>query len=63
MMSNMRILVQAEMFYTYPDVLITPDKPTRADNCDDVVVDPILIAEVRFKSLRAYDRSAKFKIF
>lgn len=62
MMSNMRILVQAEMFFTYPDVLVTPDKPTVADNCDDVVVDPILIAEVMFKSSRAYDRGDKFKL-
>ena len=54
--SDVKLELQADNFYVYPDVLLTCDKE---DNDTYLVKKPSLIVEVLSKSTETYDRSTK----
>ena len=61
--SNMRVLVQARDFYTYPDMVAICDKPTLTDTKMDTLTNPTVLFEVLSPSTEAYDRGRKFESY
>ena len=59
--SDLRLKVQATGLYTYPDLSVICGPLEFADEQDDVVINPTLIAEVLSDSTEAYDRGKKFE--
>ena len=57
-MENVRLAVQDDFHYTYPDVVVTCDPADRRDAY--LIRQPILIVEVLSTSTADYDRSRKF---
>jgi Uma2 family endonuclease len=60
--SDLRLRVTPD-FYTYPDVMVICGKDQVADEDEDTVLSPILIAEVLSESTRDYDRGRKFQYY
>ena len=56
---NIRVLIAADRFYTYPDVM-TVSGSAVADNQNDTILNPALIAEVFSPSTEMQDRGFKF---
>jgi len=61
--SDMRILVQDEGLYTYPDVSVVCGKLEFDPKSKTTITNPLLLVEVLSPSTRAYDRGAKFKFY
>lgn len=61
--SDMRIWIPARNVYTYPDLTMTLYPSQTQPGRDDVVMNPVLVAEVLSKSTQAYDRGEKFAIY
>ncbi len=61
--SDMRLLVEANGLYTYPDVMVVCGKPQFLKGRNDTVINPILIVEVLSPSTHAYDRVKKFSMY
>lgn len=57
--SDMRVWTPSGL-YTYPDVSISGDQPQFEPGRRDILLNPLLIAEVLSPSTEAYDRGAKF---
>ena len=57
-MEDVRLAVQDEFHYTYPDVMVSCDPGDRRDPY--LVRQPVLIVEVLSSSTAEYDRSRKF---
>lgn len=57
----MRVQVSPTGLYTYPDVVVSCDKPSFEDSEMDTLLNPRLIIEVLSESTEAYDRGAKFE--
>ncbi|MDS3861008.1 Uma2 family endonuclease [Thermosynechococcaceae cyanobacterium BACA0444] len=60
---DMRLWIPQRNAYTYPDLTIVPQPSETQPGRDDVVINPVLIAEVLSKSTQAYDRGEKFAIY
>jgi Uma2 family endonuclease len=61
--SDLRLCVPTRGFYTYPDVSVVCGKP-RFDADDlDVLLNPVLIAEVLSPSTERYGRVGKFALY
>jgi Uma2 family endonuclease len=61
--SDMRVRVEGSNLYTYPDVSVVCGK-ARFDETDlDVLLNPVLIAEVLSPSTERYDRVGKFSMY
>ncbi len=58
-MEDVRLAVQDDFHYTYPDVVVSCDPADRRDPY--LVRQPVLIVEVLSPSTADYDRSRKFK--
>lgn len=58
-MESVRLAVEENRHYTYPDVLVSCDPHDQREN--QQVYSPILIVEVLSPSTSAYDRGLKFK--
>ena len=58
-MEDVRLAMQDDFHYTYPDVVVTCDPADRRDPL--TVRQPVLIVEVLSPSTADYDRSRKFK--
>ncbi len=58
--SDMRVKVAVTGLYTYPDVVVTCDKPVFEDVFVDTLLNPAVIIEVLLNSAEGYDRGAKF---
>ena len=58
-MEDVRLSVQDNFHYTYPDVMVSCDPADRRDPY--LVRQPVLIVEVLSPSTAEYDRSQKFK--
>lgn len=58
--SNQKIYLPQLNFGLYPDALVVSEKPSYWDDNQLLLVNPLLIVEVLFKSTRAYDRGDKF---
>jgi Uma2 family endonuclease len=61
--SDVRLLVQANGLYTYPDAMVVCDPVEYAKGRNDTVTNPIVIVEVLSKSTRDYDRGKKFELY
>ena len=61
--SDMKVLVQANGLYTYPDVTVVCGEPEFLDRQGDVLLNPQLIVEVLSDSTEAYDRGAKWRLY
>lgn len=61
--SDLRLLVEAEGLYTYPDLSVVCGAPVLADHHGDVLLNPILLVEVLPPSTEQYDRGAKVKLY
>ena len=61
--NDMRLLIQLDGLYTYPDVMVVCGKIRFDDRRNDTLTNPILIVEVLSESTREYDRGEKFKFY
>jgi len=61
--NNMRLLVEAHNLYTYPDAMLICGKPQFPPNRKDILLNPLLLVEVLWKSTRDYDRGDKFEFY
>lgn len=61
--NDMRVKVQSTGLYTYPDVVVTRGEERFAGGETDVLLNPLLIAEVLSDSTEAYDRGKKFESY
>jgi Uma2 family endonuclease len=59
--SMLRLCVDANQCYTYPDVVVVCDTPQLLDDQFDTLLNPNLIVEVLSESTRNYDRGDKFQ--
>ena len=58
--SDMRLNVERNGLYTYPDVMVICGKIELVKRRNDTVTNPVLIVEVLSESTRDYDRGMKF---
>lgn len=58
---DLRVCVDPDHHYTYPDVVMVCDKPQLLDDQFDTLLNPELIVEVLSESTRNYDRGDKFQ--
>ncbi|CAN2044382.1 putative restriction endonuclease domain-containing protein [Candidatus Magnetomoraceae bacterium gMMP-1] len=61
--SDLRIQVDIDKHYTYPDVSVICGDLQFAENRKDTITNPILIAEVLSESTKDYDRGSKFTAY
>jgi Uma2 family endonuclease len=61
--SDMRVKVEYTGLYTYPDIVVTCDKPRFEDEHDDTLLNPQLIVEVLSDSTENYARGKKFELY
>ena len=61
--SNLRLEIESNGFYTYPDVMVICGKPAVIDAHLDTVTNPIVVVEVLSKSSSSYDRGQKFESY
>jgi Uma2 family endonuclease len=61
--SNLRVLVYALGFYTYPDLSIGCGDAEYSDEERDTITNPVVIFEVLSESTEAYDRGEKFELY
>lgn len=59
--SMMRLRVAAIDFYTYPDIMVFCGRPQLDGDRRDIVLNPIVIAEVLSEPTQDYDRGEKFE--
>jgi Uma2 family endonuclease len=59
--TDLRLSVDANQRYTYPDVMVVCDKPRFLDKELNTLLNPDLIVEVLSESTRNYDRGDKFQ--
>ena len=59
--SNLRLKVLATGLYTYPDLSVVCGPLEFADEQEDTIVNPTLLAEVLSNSTEGYDRGKKFE--
>ena len=58
--SDMRVKVSPTELYTYPDVVVTCEKPRFEDDHFDTLLNPQVVIEVLSDSTETYDRGGKF---
>lgn len=61
--SDMRLRIEAANACLYPDVTVLCDEPRFHDNRKDVLLNPLLVAEVLSPSTEGYDRGGKFALY
>ncbi len=66
--SDIKVLIKANGLYTYPDVTVVCDEVQYAANKDgsirdDILTNPVLLAEVLSPSTESYDRRGKFSLY
>ncbi|MEI7811859.1 MAG: Uma2 family endonuclease [Ignavibacteria bacterium] len=59
--NDMRVFIDENAFYTYPDVVVACGEPEF--NKDENLVNPILIIEILSPSTEKYDKGAKFYFY
>lgn len=57
--SDLRVKVNPTGLYTYPDIVITCERPEFEDNHFDTLVNPQILVEVLSDSTEKYDRGTK----
>ncbi|MFN8454993.1 MAG: Uma2 family endonuclease [Anaerolineae bacterium] len=61
--SDVKVLVQDNGLYTYPDAMVVCGSIEYAEGRNDTITNPIVIFEVLSKSTRDYDRGKKFELY
>ena len=61
--SDIRVLIAAFGFYTYPDITVTCSATQFAENQTDTIINPIVVIEVLSPSTKNYDRGQKFQFY
>lgn len=61
--SDIRVKVQKNGLYTYPDVTVTCAEPKLEDDRKDTLLNPTVIIEVLSESTEKYDRGKKFRLY
>lgn len=61
--NDMRVKVSASGLYTYPDVVVTCEKPRFEDDKFDTLLNPQSIIEVLSDTTEKYDRGKKFEFY
>ncbi|HEU0010582.1 MAG TPA: Uma2 family endonuclease [Verrucomicrobiae bacterium] len=59
--SDLRMKVEATGLFTYPDLSVVCGELQFANDSDDTIVNPTVLAEVLSNSTEAYDRGKKFE--
>ncbi len=62
-MSDLRLWIPNCGLYTYPDVMVVNTPLIFAENRQDTIVNPIIIAEILSDSTEKYDRGDKFRMY
>lgn len=62
-MSDLRLSIPNRSLYTYPDVMVAKTPLIFAENRQDTITNPILIAEILSDSTEKYDRGDKFRMY
>jgi phenylacetic acid degradation protein len=61
--SDVRVYVESEEFFTYPDLTIVCGKPITLGDDELNLMNPVIIIEVLSKSTADYDRNEKFGLY
>jgi Uma2 family endonuclease len=61
--SDMRVHIEANTLFTYPDISVVCGTPKTLDNDNFNLLNPVLVFEVLSKSTKSYDRGDKFKLY
>ena len=61
--NDMRVKVAASGLYTYPDIVVTCEKPRFEDDKFDTLLNPQSIIEVLSDTTEKYDRDKKFELY
>ncbi|MEA5617972.1 Uma2 family endonuclease [Cronbergia sp. UHCC 0137] len=62
-MGDMRLWIPEYREYTYPDVIVTDNKPLYTGKNNTTITNPLLIIEVLSKSTKNYDQGDKFNFY
>ena len=62
-MSDLRLWIPECRLYTYPDVMVVPTPLVFAENRQDTIISPLMIAEILSDSTEKYDRGDKFRMY
>ena len=62
-MSDLRLGIPNCRLYTYPDVMVVNTPLVFAENRQDTIVNPLMIAEILSDSTEKYDRGDKFRMY
>ena len=61
--SDLKIYIEVNTLFTYPDLTIFCEPIKTYKNRTDVATNPIVVIEVLSKSTQDYDRGSKFKLY
>jgi Uma2 family endonuclease len=61
--SDLKIHVEANLLFTYPDLSIVCGKIETLENHKDIVTNPAVLIEVLSPTTQDYDRGGKFKLY
>jgi len=61
--SDLKLWVEENDFFAYPDLMIICDKPQFYQARTDIILNPLIIIEVLSRSTEAYDRGKKFQFY
>jgi Uma2 family endonuclease len=61
--SDLRVHIQANSLYTYPDITVVCGEVEKLPNTLDTIINPTLIIEVLSASTKDYDRGTKFMLY
>ena len=62
-MSDLRLWIPECRLYTYPDVMVVQTPLVFAENRQDTITNPLMIAEILSDSTEKYDRGDKFRMY
>lgn len=60
---DMKIQIEEDDYYTYPDISIVCGDIEFGQNRDDIIENPLVIIEILSRSTRSYDRGDKFTAY
>jgi Uma2 family endonuclease len=61
--SDLKVHIEANSLFTYPDLSIVCGPPETWNNRSDTITNPAVIIEVVSRSTESYDRGQKFKLY
>lgn len=60
---GIRLWIEREQVYTYPDVMVVAGEPKLGSGMDDTITNPVTIIEVLSDATRNCDRGEKFMVY